>query len=56
METVNMRVPKEFEKKVKAYLQELEKQREILKKTKGILKTEKSARDLKVEIYEELYG
>ena len=53
METVNVRVPKEFEKKVKAYLQELEKRREILKKTAGILKTEKSATELKVEIYEE---
>ncbi|WP_157722395.1 hypothetical protein [Thermococcus gorgonarius] len=56
METVKVEVPKEFEKKVKEYLQELEKRREILKKTAGILKTEKSAKELKVEIYEELYG
>jgi len=56
VETVKVEVPKEFEKKVKEYLQELEKRREILKKTAGILKTEKSAEELKVEIYEELYG
>ena len=35
METVNVRIPKEFEKKVKAYLQKLEKRREILKKNRG---------------------
>ena len=56
METVNVRVPKEFEEKVHRYLQELEKRREILKKTAGILKTPKSAKELKVELYEELYG
>ena len=56
METVKVEVPKEFEKKIREYLQELEKRREILKKTAGILKTEKSVKELKVEIYEELYG
>ncbi|WP_457752272.1 hypothetical protein [Thermococcus sp.] len=56
METINIKVPKEFEKKVKEYLKELEGKKDILKRTAGIIKTEKSARDLKVEIYEELYG
>ncbi|WP_167716716.1 hypothetical protein [Thermococcus sp. ES12] len=56
METVNVKVPKEFEKKVRAYLRELEKRQEILKQTAGIMKTEKSAKELKVELYEEIYG
>ncbi len=56
METVELKVPKELERKVGLYLQELEKRREILKKTAGILKTPKSAKELKVELYEELYG
>ncbi|EEB74004.1 MULTISPECIES: hypothetical protein [unclassified Thermococcus] len=56
METVDLKVPKELERKVRLYLQELEKRREILKKTAGILKTPKPAKELKVELYEELYG
>ena len=55
MEKVDLKVPKELERKVRLYLQELEKRREILKKTAGILKTPKSAKELKVELYEELY-
>ena len=56
METVDLKVPKELEKKVRIYLQELEKKREILKKTAGVLKTKKPAKELKVELYEELYS
>jgi len=56
VEKVDLKVPKELERKVRLYLQELEKRREILKKTAGILKTPKPAKELKVELYEELYG
>ena len=55
VETVDLKVPKELERKVRLYIQELEKRREILKKTAGILKTKKSARELKVELYEEIF-
>ncbi|AJC71195.1 hypothetical protein X802_02650 [Thermococcus guaymasensis DSM 11113] len=55
METVDLKVPKGLERKVRLYIQELEKRREILKKTAGILKTKKSARELKVELYEEIF-
>jgi len=35
VETVDLKVPKELERKVRLYIQELEKRREILKKNCG---------------------
>ena len=56
METVKIEVPRELEKDVKRYITSLQKKKRIINETFGILKTEKSATELKVEIYEELYG
>jgi hypothetical protein len=56
VETVKIEVPPEFASEIKRYLERLKKRKKILEETFGILQTEKSAADLKVEIYEELYG
>ncbi|WP_179193005.1 hypothetical protein [Thermococcus litoralis] len=41
---------------VSQHLKKLKKQKEILEKTFGILKNSKTAKELKVELYDELYG
>ena len=56
METVKIEVPRELEEEVKRYIRSLQKKKKIIKETFGILKTEKSAVELKVELYDELYG
>ncbi|WP_164490411.1 hypothetical protein [Pyrococcus abyssi] len=55
MEVIKVEIPRELEEDVKRYIKLLKKRREVLKKTFGILKTEKTAKELKVEIYDELY-
>lgn len=56
METVKIEVSCELEEDVKRYITSLQRKKKIIRETFGILKTEKSASELKVEIYEELYG
>ncbi|WP_457754457.1 hypothetical protein [Thermococcus sp.] len=55
METVKIEIPRELEKEVKRYIRALQKKKKIIKETFGILKTEKSAVELKVELYDKLY-
>ncbi|WP_157727151.1 hypothetical protein [Thermococcus siculi] len=56
VETVKIEVPLELADDVRRYVERLKRRKKLIKETFGILKTEKSATELKVEIYEELYG
>ncbi len=57
MEVTKIEVPSELVDDVQKYVERLKRKKRILQKTFGILKgEEKSATELKVEIYEELYG
>ena len=57
MEVTKIEVPSEFVDDVQKYVERLKRKKRILQKTFGILKgEEKSATELKVELYEELYG
>jgi len=57
-EKPSKRVGEKMGTKIEAsqHLKKLKKQKEILEKTFGILKTSKTAKELKVELYDELYG
>jgi hypothetical protein len=56
VETVKIEVPLELADDVRRYVERLKRRKNLIKETFGILKTEKSAAELRVEIYEELYG
>jgi hypothetical protein len=56
VETVKIEVPLELADDVRRYVERLKRRKKLIEETFGILKTEKSASELRVEIYEELYG
>jgi len=56
MRGVRITVPKELEEEARRMVNELKRRRDILDKTFGLIKTEKSAKELKADLYEEISG
>lgn len=51
MGEIKIVVPEGLEEDVKRMINELKKKKDILDKTFGLIKTKKSAKELKVEVY-----
>jgi len=54
MGEITIVVPEGLEEEAKKMINELKRRKDILDKTFGLIKTKKSAEELKVDLYEEL--
>ncbi len=54
MGEITVVVPEGLEEEAKRMINELKRRKNILDKTFGLIKTKKSAKELKVDLYEEL--